>query len=270
MSHKKRYFISINSLLLFTIFFVLSYYFSKDSYQSFLLSLAALLIYLVVSNSLIDELLKIEDSLQEKLQKSMHELNTPVSTIQINCSLLKTKLKDEKNILRLNRIEKASNELLKLYENMEYYIKEKIDKVDIKEFSLKEAVLDSVKKFDDIKKETLITIDIQDFSIKCDRIGFVRTLDNLIQNALKHNQNLEKIEIFTKDSVLFVKDSGQGIDSDVICDIFNKYFQDHKARGFGLGLSIVKEYCDKYGINIKIDTDKNGTTFKLNLKRIIV
>jgi len=270
MSQKKKYFLNINSLLLFFIFFIISFYLSSDLIKSIFISLFSLIIYLIISNSLVDELLKIEENLQEKIQKSMHELNTPVSTIQINASMLKTKLKDEKNISRLKRIEQASNELLKLYEDMEYFIKEKIDKVDIKEFSLKEAVTESMKKFEDIKKDVKITLNLDNLIIKCDKIGFIRTLDNLIQNALKHNPNLTKIEIFTKEKTLYIKDDGQGIDSDVICNIFNKYFQDHKAKGFGLGLSIVKEYCDKYGIDIKIDTSPKGTTFKLNLKRITV
>jgi len=270
MSQKKKYFLSINSLLLFFIFFIISFYLSSDLIKSIFISLFSLIIYLLISNSLVDELLKIEENLQEKIQKSMHELNTPVSTIQINCDMLKTKLKDEKNISRLKRIKDASDELLKLYEDMEYFIKEKIDKVDIKDFSLKEAVTESIKKFEDIKKDVKIDLNIDNLTVKCDKTGFVKTLDNLIQNALKHNPNLTKIEIFTKEKTLYIKDDGQGIDSDVICNIFNKYFQDHKAKGFGLGLSIVKEYCDKYGIDIKIDTSPKGTTFKLNLKRITV
>jgi len=268
MSKKKLYFISINTMLVFALLATFSYYYSSSLFQSFLTALIGSLLYLILSNSLVDELLKIEDNLQEKIQKSMHELNTPVSTIQINASMLKTKLKDEKNLSRLKRIEKASDELLKLYEDMEYFIKEKIDKVDIKEFSLKDAVTESIKKFEDIKRDIRIKTQIEDITIRCDKKGFIRTLDNIIQNAIKHNPNLTTIEIFTKKQTLYIKDDGQGIDSDIICNIFNKYFQDHKAQGFGLGLSIVKEFCDKYGIDIKIDTSTKGTTFKLDLKKV--
>jgi len=270
MNKKKLYFNLTNSFLIFFIISLITYYYSSSFTESLFVSFLATTLYLLLSNSLVDELLKIEDNLQEKIQKSMHELNTPVSTIQINASMLKTKLKDEKNLARLRRIEKASDELLKLYEDMEYFIKEKIDRVDIKEFPLKDAIEESIKKFDDIKKDTLIEVDIKDLTIKCDKIGFIRTLDNLIQNAIKHNPNLTKINIYTKDTTLYIEDDGKGIDSDDICNIFNKYFQDHKAKGFGLGLTIVKEYCDKYGIDIKIDTNKNGTTFKLNLKKVLV
>jgi len=270
MSKKKRYFITINGFLVFILSFFIAFFYENSLVIPLFIALGTTAIYLLVSNSLVDELLQIEDKLQERIKKSMHELNTPVSTIQINSSMLKTKLKDPKNIARLQRIEEASDELLKLYEEMEYFIKEKIDRVDIKEFSLKDAVFEAVKKFDDIKGGVSINCDIKDITIKCDRIGFITVMTNLIQNAIKHNPNLTKIDIYLKENTLYVLDDGKGIESDIICDVFNRYFQDHKARGFGLGLAIVKEYCDKYKIDIKIDTSPKGTTFKLNLKRIIV
>ena len=266
---KKRYFLTLNSFLIGILSFALSYYFSSEFLTSLFATTLVLVFYLIFSKSLTDELFTIEENLQNKMQKTMHELNTPVSTIQINSQMLKARLKDEKNLARLKRIEKASDELLELYEQMEYFIKTNIDKVDIKEFELKEAIQTSVKKFEEIKNSVMIEQNISAIMIKTDKTGFIKVLDNLIQNAIKHNQNLGKIEIFTKDSTLYIKDDGDGIDSEDICNIFNKYFQDHKAKGFGLGLAIVKEFCDKYSIDIKIDTSKNGTTFKLNLSKVI-
>ena len=35
---------------------------------------------------------------------------------------------------------------------------------------------------------------------------------------------------------------------------------------FGLGLAMVKEFCDKNKISINIDTLENGNQFNLNLK----
>ncbi len=42
-----------------------------------------------------------------------------------------------------------------------------------------------------------------------------------------------------------------------------------KKDGFGLGLSIVKEYCDRNKIAINIDTKEFGNQFNLNLRNII-
>ena len=266
---KKRYFLALNSFILIIIFGVISWFLSYDITLSIISTLLGLAFYLILSHTLIQELFESEKNLKEKIQKSMHEINTPVSTIQINSRLLKSSISDSKNLERLKKIDKASNLLLELYDEMEYFIKQNIDFVDIKSYDLESLVSESIQRFDDIKKDVLITLDIPKTTIKTDKRGFLKAVDNLIQNAIKHNQNLTKIEVFFKEKTLFIKDDGDGIESENICNVFNKYFKDHKAKGFGLGLSMVKEFCDKNGIDIKIESSKNGTVFKLNLSKII-
>ena len=135
---------------------------------------------------------------------------------------------------------------------------------------MSDIIKKSIKRFEDIKAGIEITYSIPQTTIKTDKNGFLKVLDNLIQNAIKHNPNLTKIEIYLKEKTLYIKDDGEGIESEHICNIFNKYFKDHKAKGFGLGLSMVKEFCDKNQIEIKIDTSPKGTVFKLNLSKIIL
>ena len=45
--------------------------------------------------------------------------------------------------------------------------------------------------------------------------------------------------------------------------------EDTTKDGFGLGLAMVKEFCDKNKISINIDTTELGNQFNLNLKNII-
>ena len=266
----KKYFLILNSFILTVMLGAISWYFSKDFISTILAVVLGVGFYFLLSYSLVEEVFSIEKKLKEKMQKTMHELNTPVSTIELNSKLLKKNIDDKKSLQRLSRIDGACKELLKLYDEMEYFIQKNIDSVEIKNYDLKELVSISVEKFDDIKKDVVIMTDIDKTMIKTDKNGFITMLDNLIQNALKHNQSITKIEIFLKDKTLYVKDDGEGIDSQNICNVFNKYFSDHKAKGFGLGLSLVKEFCDKNDIDIKIDSSERGTTFKLGLSKIIV
>ncbi len=266
----KKYFLILNTFIISIVISTISWYFSKDFLSVMVATLFGVGLYFLLSYTLVEEVFSIEKKLKEKIQKTMHELNTPVSTIELNSKLLKKNIDDKKSLQRLSRIDGACKELLKLYDEMEYFIQKNIDSIEIKNYDLKELVNISVEKFDDIKKDVVIMTNIAKTTIKTDKNGFITMLDNLIQNALKHNQKITKIEIFLKDKTLYVKDDGEGIDSQNICNIFNKYFKDHKAKGFGLGLSLVKEFCDKNGIDIKIDSSKMGTTFKLGLSKIIV
>ena len=138
---------------------------------------------------------------------------------------------------------------------MEYTIKKEIDKVEIVSFDLKKLVLHCVDKFDDIKKEINIKIDIEPVIITIDKNGFEKTIDNLISNAIKHNIKIKNINIGFKNNILSIADDGEGIQSQNIYNIFDKYFQSNdETDGLGIGLNIVKEFCDKHKIDIKIYT----------------
>ncbi len=267
---KKSYFIFLNLFIIGLIIFVISFYLSVNILLSLFLVILSLGVYYLLTNTLFDEIFDIEEKLKKNIKTTLHELNTPVATIQLNTNILKSKLKDEINLKRLTRIESSSNEILKLYEDMEYFIKKNIASIDKEEFFINEIIKKSIKKFKDIKKDVKINSSIPDIMIKADKKGIETIFDNLISNAIRHNKYIKNIDIFYKDNLIYVKDDGEGMDSTTVCNIFNKYFQDHKAKNFGLGLAIVKEICDNNDIDIKIESSNKGTTFKLGLSKIKV
>ncbi len=238
----------------------------------FPLVVLALGIFLSFASSILKPLFKSDENLQKSIKETLHELNIPVSTIKMNIQLLERNIEDEKSLKRLNRIKEASNNLLKLYENMEYNIKKEIDKIEKQDIYLDDIIKKSIDKFDDIKKDTKISFDIPNIMISTDINGFEKTIDNLISNAIKYNRKEDAlIEIKYKDSILSVFNTGEKIDTKNLFIIFDKYFQENSSKdGFGLGLNIVKEFCDKNKISINIDTLKNGNQFNLNLKNIVL
>ena len=236
------------------------------------LLLLALIIFLSFTSSILEPLFKSDDNLQKNLKETIHELNIPVSTIKMNTQLLEKNITDEKSLKRLWRIKQASNNLIQLYEDMEYDIKKEIDKIEDHSFYLDEMISNSIDKFDDIKKETIIKSSVPNIELLTDIKGFVKTIDNLILNAIKYNSKENPlIEITFKDNTLSIFNKGEKIDTKNLLVIFDRYYQSNSSNeGFGLGLNIVKEFCDKNRIIINIDTHSNGNTFNLNLKNILV
>lgn len=282
MNSKKRDFlISISIIFTFSLIIILylNYFFiskfglNQDNFIYIVIPLiiVGLAIFLSFSVSILKPLFKSDEKLQQSIKETIHELNIPVSTIKMNTQLLQKSILDEKSLKRLERIEKASNNLLKLYENMEYNIKKEIDKIDKQEFFLDEIVATSCEKFDDIKKNTIITINVTNIKLFTDLNGFEKTIDNLISNAIKHNIKENPIvNIEYKNSILSVYNTGEKIDTKNLFIVFDKYFQEDSSKdGFGLGLAMVKEFCDKNKITINIDTFENGNSFNLNLKNIL-
>jgi len=157
-----------------------------------------------------------------------------------------------------------------LYNQLEYDIKRQIDKVEFQEFYLEEIVRSSIDKFQDIKKDIEINIEIKSIKINTDKNAFSKVIDNLISNAIKYNIDKGVINIAFEDNHLSIYNTGKSIDTKNIFIIFDRYYQeDSSSSGFGLGLSMVKGFCDKNKITIKINTEKNGTEIILNLSSII-
>lgn len=225
---------------------------------------------LFLSKPLLEPLFKSDANLQKTIKETLHELNIPASTIQANAQMLEKSIQDEKNMKRLGRIKQATNELLKLYNQMEYEIKKEIDTIEKQTFDLKECVEESVSKFDEIKKEITIEYTVPSISLYSDKNGFQKVLDNLLSNAIKYNMPQGSVQIKYEHPVLSVYNSGKAIETKNIFMVFEQYYQeDTNQKGFGLGLTIVKEFCDKHAIEIKIDSLDAGTTFYLNLNAIL-
>lgn len=282
-SKKKDFLISISIIFTFCLviilylnyFFIAKFGLNQENFVYIIVPLliVGLSIFLGFTNSILKPLFKSDEKLEQSIKETLHELNIPVSTIKMNTQLLEKSLNDEKSLKRLERIKQASNNLLKLYENMEYNIKKEIDKIDKKEFYLDEVIKNSCDKFEDIKNGTKIFITVPNIKVLTDLNGFEKTIDNLISNAIKYNSKINpEIIISYKDFTLSIFNRGEKIDTNNLLIIFDKYYQENPLNdGFGLGLSMVKEFCDKNKISINIDTkSEEGNFFNLNLKNILV
>ena len=281
-SKKKDFLISISIIFTFCLviilylnyFFISKFGLNQENFIYIIIPLIVfgLAIFLSFSISILKPLFKSDEKLELSIKETIHELNIPVSTIQMNIQLLEKTIKDEKSIKRLKRIKQASNNLLKLYETMEYNIKKEIDKIEKQEFYLDEIIFKSCDKFDDIKKDTKIIVNVPNKLLLSDLNGFEKTIDNLISNAIKYNSKENPfVEITFKDSILSIYNNGEKIDTKNLFIVFEKYFQENPLNdGFGLGLAMVKEFCDKNKITINIETLEFGNKFNLNLKNIII
>jgi signal transduction histidine kinase len=238
---------------------------------TFFLVFGGLFLYKYLSESIFDELFKSDAQIDDMIKKTLHELNTPVATIKMNKKMLEKNIANEKDIKRLQRIEESCDNLLSLYQYMEYEISSKIDKIKSQRFDILEIVNKSIRKVEDIKQDIVIKNNIKSDIIDGDMYGFLVVVDNLLSNAIKYNKKDGTIVLSNENHILKVEDTGCGIDTKNIFKIYDKYFQvDVANQGIGLGLSVVKEYCDKNNISIKIDADIGvGTTFYLNYEKLL-
>ena len=282
MNFKRVYFyLSSFTLVFFTILLVLflNYFLifemkiiENSLFLILFLTLFGSLFFLLISSKILKPIFQSEENIKNSIKNRLHELNIPTSTIKINLHLLKKDLTDTKSLIRLERIEKANESLSSLYNNMEYEFKKEFENIDLEDFSLFDALNNSLDKFEDIKKDTIIEVFVpKNIVLNSDYNGFIIVLDNLISNAIKYNSKENPyIKISFENKVLSIFNKGVGIDTKNIMLVFDRYFQENSQNiGYGIGLAVVKEFCDKNGIGINIESFEDGNRINLNMKSIL-
>ncbi|PIY69243.1 hypothetical protein COY90_01790, partial [Candidatus Roizmanbacteria bacterium CG_4_10_14_0_8_um_filter_39_9] len=100
---------------------------------------------------------------------------------------------------------------------------------------------------------------------------------NIISNAIKYSPEKSVVIVSSRETEnslweVRVKDTGPGIDPKDREHIFDRFYRSNKARrsqGYGLGLSLVKQICDEYGIIVRVESMVGqGSTFILSFPRI--
>jgi len=207
----------------------------------------------------------INQQLDDFIKDSMHEINTPLSIININSDLFANKYGMNKY---LQRIKSASKTLATIYDDMDYLIKKGRVTHKLYNINISEFIQNRVDYFQEIAnlKNMEIQTQIQtNIYYNFSKTKFQRIIDNTISNAIKYSHDHSKIEIKlyqTDKYILFeVEDYGVGIFN--IDKIFSRYYRENETKGgFGIGLNIVKEIIDKEGIKLDIQSIVNkGTLF---------
>jgi signal transduction histidine kinase len=221
-----------------------------------------------ISKLAIDPLSEHVINLQNLSKETLHELNLPIATIKTNLSMLKKNQTDEKTLKRLSRIEEATKMLQQRYDELDYLIKTQTIKRIQEEFNIKELLEKRVDFFKSIYPSNNFILDAQSKILKNDIIGLSKVIDNIIDNSVKYSPKNSKIIITFKNNTLSIKDEGKGIEEVELIRIFDSFYQeDSSKKGFGIGLFMVKKFCDNNNIELNIKSKVGiGTTVELKFK----
>ncbi len=219
---------------------------------------------------LIEPLEKRSNELELLSRQTLHELNLPVASISANTQMLLKKEKNVKNIKRLERINQAAKTLETMYKELDYTIKKQIQKLEYEQVDLKGLIEQKVESYRELFAQMHFEVDLESSSVKIDTIGFLKVLDNLVHNAVKYSKPDSVIRIDLLGMQLSIEDEGIGMQEDFLLQAFEHYYQeDNDNSGQGIGLGLVKEYCDRNRIKIYVDSKKDrGTKIILDFKHL--
>lgn len=236
------------------------------------IALGALLITLVVGRFLakiaISPMREHFDHLEHLTKETLHELNLPINTITANVEMLRKTHTDEKSLKRLSRIEAAAGMLKERYNELDYLIKKQIEKEKIESCDLRELVEERLVFLRGLYPGVEWECDLHPLNVRLDRIGMGKVIDNVVENGVKYSQGNPKIAVRIDENRFSVCDQGIGMDEITLMRIYDRYYQnDSTMAGYGIGLGLVKRYCDRHGINLHVSSRTGvGTCVKFEFK----
>jgi len=240
----------------------------------------------------LQEIDKLKD---EFINIAAHELRTPIQPILGVSGVLRSETKDSKqqelldviirnakrlqrlsqDILDVARIESHTLTLKKEIFNLNDIISNGISDImnqvivkENKESSIKLEFTNSVKwKVDEDEEVNALPI------VEADKDRISQVISNLLANAVKFtNEGVIRIaaEKNNGEILVSIKDTGTGVDPEILPRLFTKFVTKPETGGTGLGLFISKSIVEAHGGRIwaENNTDGKGATFYFSLPLI--
>jgi signal transduction histidine kinase len=224
------------------------------------------------------EQLKVHDKMQKEfINVAAHELRTPIQPILGLSEVLQHQIKDNEQHILVDVISRNAKRLQRLTEDILDITRIESQSLNLKKeiFNLNEIIMSILAEYESrtgSKNNVKITFASKgDFIVQGDRGRLAQVLSNIISNAIKFTQegnidiSLERLRD-GKDVILSVKDTGSGIDPDIMPRLFTK-FATKSHIGTGLGLYISKSIIEAHGGRIwaENNSDRTGATFSFSL-----
>ena len=212
----------------------------------------------------------IQEEYKEYIELWIHEVKIPIAASKMiieNNKNSVTKSIDEE----LDKVENYIEQAL-------FYARSNAVEKDyiINKTNLKEIVSGSILKNKTTLLNEKVALELKDIEqeVYTDSKWATFIINQIIQNAIKYSKKEnKKIEIYSKTKndkvILYIKDNGIGIKKGEITRVFERGFTGENGRivgqkSTGIGLYLCKKLCDKLGLGIELNSEKDiGTEVRI-------
>ncbi len=222
------------------------------------------------------------------LAQMSHEIRTPINVIQSFSGLIKDEVKHviSKELLNsFNIIDNASRRMIRTIDLILNMSQLQTDSYTLSKSEIdlyNDIFVQIYPELSRLAEEKDLKLNIKDpgeiLKVNVDEYSVRQVFDNLIHNAIKYTHkgsvNIDLIKN-SKNVIVEIKDTGIGISKEYLPHLFKPFTQEEhgytrKYEGNGLGLALVKRYCELNNIEINVDSEKNeGTTFTLVFHSVV-
>jgi two-component system OmpR family sensor kinase len=204
------------------------------------------------------------EQMNQFIQDTTHELNTPISTILTNVELIESFEQTPTHNRELTRIAIASKTLSRIYDDLTYLNLNHHYHREIQHLNLSTLLHERVLYFSQMAEAKLlnITLEIEEACMQnIDKNDALRLIDNLLSNAIKYNKTQGALHIVLTPEKLSIEDTGVGIKRKDLGKILQRFKRANSSEGgFGIGLHIVSQVCESYGFTLDIESVEHQGT----------
>jgi two-component system phosphate regulon sensor histidine kinase PhoR len=221
-------------------------------------------------------LLELSHIIYQDMNQTTHELKRPIQNIKtlVETLILGAKNDPEKSdefLMKLNqeadRLGVMVSDMLSLSHLINGVLE--LNLIDIKLKNLVDKIFEQAQSRIKDKKISLINELNLDLVINADQKLTEHLIANLVDNAIKYNNEPGTVTVSYKEGTLIVADTGLGMTKEDAARVFDQFYRIRDRthiQGTGLGLSIVKAIVELHGWTIEIESELGeGTSFVINL-----
>ncbi|MBB6459089.1 sensor histidine kinase [Flammeovirga kamogawensis] len=245
--------------------------------------LLTLLTFVFAARTIIEQK-RISEITNDFISNMTHELKTPISTVALATEALMDPDVQKMPSITGRYLGIIKDENQRLSRQVERVLQ--IARIERGDLKLRKVEVDMHKIMQTAFDNTLIKIEDRggklsfnwaagDTIVKGDELHLSNIIFNLLDNANKYSPDTPKIDLSAvckKDMLeIRIKDEGQGIPKEHISKIFDKFYRVptgnvHNVKGFGLGLSYVKNIVEAHNGTIKCKSElEKGSEFIIQL-----
>jgi signal transduction histidine kinase len=192
-----------------------------------------------------------------------HELRTALAVILSATEvLLDDDTLNDKQKARVQRIERAARDMAELGTALLLMAREDHTQPG-SGCQVSAVVEEAVEKQHLLLGSKPVTVDVQTdpalvVAADCGLVDIL--VSNLIRNAFSYT-DAGNVTVRQDSRSLVISDTGRGLPADAIDQAFLRHFRDISSSGAGIGLSLVKRICDRYGWLVRLESGElRGTT----------
>jgi signal transduction histidine kinase len=226
-------------------------------------------------NKMIKRLKSGVETLEQFNSDVSHELKTPLTVIKGEIEVTLNKPRDctyYENSLKT--IEKETISIQKIVDNLLLLTKYNPENIrqTFQPIELHSIIISILEKLSSAIKEKNIQIDIaqlEPLEFEGNPTLIYSVFSNIIDNAIKYSRNNSTITIWLREDddkkIFIVQDQGIGIDEEFLDKVTDRFYRadpsrNKKIKGFGLGLSIVKNSIALHNGTLHIESKLNQGT----------